>query len=877
MVDITDYTVGSNDTHTHVAKIDGDILHLNIEDNGNLMQALASANEDEYEIHELIREVCIPYIIFNGTPDTGAQCLQAIMKRLYNVCSPIAVLSNPSIDSEGKSSEKGKAPMFSGDNADSSKASTSELKQPQNAGNKSSEFQYIICAPYSRVNRDMLKEIMDTFRALCKYRNIDYEPKFLHYMPLTWNVSSYKEGVEIDNALAFDVDPYIVLSTRLSEEPLASKVKMNSTQSKKAALIDSILMYSREEIKGDKAKAKELVSLISKNRSRDMFYFLAMGRCLYRIFSGDDDGLELWKEASIKEVHPLCDDYWPVLETTCTYYRIHTLQYWAKKDSPKEYAEWNSTSIRAALEASVLATGGILDIGNVAYRKDPTLFICDGDEPKEAIFFKFNGTYYKPCGIFVLQDYLDKEIIPEYEEFLKDLTKVADSNPQQGPESSFTDMMKKKIDKCISIIVKLKSDSFQVSVVRCLMRLYNKPGFDNIRDSNPNLTAFEDCVFDADRKCIRDGIPEDNLTCSTGYEFKEIWNSINTYTDINSGKMGGWEHPDVKVVLENLEKIIHDVDTREVLRREFASGLHVSNPLKRGVICQGPTNNGKSALYSWKAKAYGSTYNPDVPNNLFYSEDSHPGNATPQFEMARFARFIDQAEVDDSKILNEALYKRWTSGIDKMTYRALYGRKIKSFTPRSKPHTICNTSPKINGNSAALRTRTIMICLDSKFITEKDIEFEQIRYMSQEERDAFMKENHWYWADTQFDEIIEKTHKAFMWLMIQDFIKYSGGPSTIGGHKNVPAVKLPKSIVEKTVEYFTKSNIFLQFITQATKRATEAPGITTFTLYNAYKKWYSDTINRFGYVGMPKFIEELAALGIKHNTEVYQGRILTYQ
>jgi hypothetical protein len=58
-------------------------------------------------------------------------------------------------------------------------------------------------------------------------------------------------------------------------------------------------MYSREEIKGDKIKARELIPLISVDRSVDMFYFLGMGRCLYRIFHGDSEGLDLWREATV--------------------------------------------------------------------------------------------------------------------------------------------------------------------------------------------------------------------------------------------------------------------------------------------------------------------------------------------------------------------------------------------------------------------------------------------------------------------------------------------------------------------------------------------------------------------------------------------------
>lgn len=785
---------------------------MNIEETSKLVEAITGAKDNDYELSELVTDTRIPSLIFSGEPKVGAHFLQAIMKRLYNTHSPIAVLLNP-------------------------------------RDNKN-----VVCAPYARVNGDMMKEIEATFSSLCSHSHIEYESIPVQYLPLTWEVCSFKDGVEMDNAASFDDNPSIVLSSRITNSPVLSKIKMSASQAKKAALIDSILMYSREEIKGDKVKAKELIPLISSARSQDMACFLAMGRCLYRIFQGDGEGLDLWRESCVPEMQDTCDEYWPTLQTTCTYYTVHTLQYWASVDSPNEYKEWNSTSIRAALEASVLVTGGILDVANVAYRKNPTLFICDGDDAREAKFFYFNGTYYKECGTFKLQDYLDDEVIPEYEDFHKDLSRLADANP----DNSFKEMMQKKIDKCTSIIKDLKKPGYQKNIIETLMRLYNRPGFDNIRDSNPNLTVFEDCVFDAELRTIRSGMPEDNATCSTGYEFREIF---NTYT---------WEHPDVQCVLENMKKIIREDDKREVMWREFASRLHASNPLKRAVIVHGPTNNGKSQVYEFLSKSFGPTYCPDVPNNLLYAEDDSPGSATPQFEMLRFARLLPQMEVTDKQVMNEGLLKRFTGATDKITYRGLYQRKIKSFIPRCVPHTVCNSFPRINGNSAALRTRLMVLRLDAKFITEKDPEYEQIKDMTPEEQEAFMAENNWYWADPYFNKVIDRTYRAFMWILIQKYIDYS-----VKGM--VPAAKLPECILRDSLTYFIKSNIYLQFIRQATKKEHGASGVTTFALYNAYKKWYTDNVSRFGYVQMSKFVEELEALSIKCHDDIYSSLVLTYQ
>jgi len=833
MVDITSYSVQENEPYTHIVSIGDDITYIDgsiIEKPSDWKDIFMDAYDNEYHISEVIRDICIPYVIFTGEDSIGAQCLQAIMKRLYNTFSPIAIIH---MDNDDK----------------------------------------IICAPYARVNPEMLKEISETFEVLCKYRNIDYTRKLLKYMPLTRDVITYKDGTELDVSVALHDIPACILSLYVSnEEALSMKVKMNSKQSKNAALIDSIIMYSRDDIKGDKAKAYELITLINKDRSRDISYFLTMGRCLHRIFKGDGEGLDLWRTATIDNILPLCDEYWPTLDTTSTYHRIHTLQYWASIDSPEQYQKWNSISVRTALEASVLSTGGISDIATVAYRKNPTIFICDGDDPLEAKFYKFNNTYYKPCGMFTIQAYIDSDVKPEYEQFLVDLGNLSSSNNAGTQGNSFSEMIQSKIDKCTKIIVKLKDDAFQTKIVRALMRIYNKPGFDKVRDSNPYLTAFEDCVFDGEKKCIRDGIPEDHLTSSTEYEFKESWNEYQNYVDDN-GVYSGWNHPDVKVVLENMEKIISNPEKREFIRRENAALLYSGNTLKRGLVISGPTNNGKSIFYSWLGKTLGKIYCPTVPNNLFYSEDSHPGAATPHYEMARFGRLILQSEVSDNKTLDEDLFKRWTGAVDEITYRALYGRKVQSFIPRSIPVTVCNTFPKLNGNSASLRTRIIVVMLSSKFITEKDPEYERLEKMTEDECIEFMKTHNWYWANTSFErQVINKTYKAFMWIMIQDYIKHSQESV-----ENVQMRKPPKCIQNETITYFMKSNLFLQFIKACTSTDPNSPGVTTYQLYNTFKKWFQDSVSRRDCVKLTKFEEELANMSIVAHNDMYTNLVVTYQ
>jgi len=65
----------------------------------------------------------------------------------------------------------------------------------------------------------------------------------------------------------------------------------------------------------DRQKAEKLVTLINKNRSRDISLLLYIGRTLVNIFDGEDIALTLWKSVCVEEIIPLCDEYWPIISS----------------------------------------------------------------------------------------------------------------------------------------------------------------------------------------------------------------------------------------------------------------------------------------------------------------------------------------------------------------------------------------------------------------------------------------------------------------------------------------------------------------------------------------------------------------------------------
>jgi hypothetical protein len=96
MVDITEFQVDADAPHTHVAIIGDSLCMLNVDD--DLEDCITSAVQDDCQLFEMLEDVCIPYITFDGEPHVGANYLQAIMKSLYKSYGAVAVLENPEPD-----------------------------------------------------------------------------------------------------------------------------------------------------------------------------------------------------------------------------------------------------------------------------------------------------------------------------------------------------------------------------------------------------------------------------------------------------------------------------------------------------------------------------------------------------------------------------------------------------------------------------------------------------------------------------------------------------------------------------------------------------------------------------------------------------------
>src|SRR5690606_649462 len=73
----------------------------------------------------------------------------------------------------------------------------------------------------------------------------------------------------------------------------------------------------------------------------------------------------------------------------------------------------------------------------------------------------------------------------------------------------------------LKLTAKLRKTAFKNSVMEQCKVLFLDKKFESLLDSNKNLVGFDNGVFDLVSGRFRDGMPDDCLTFSVGYNYKE--------------------------------------------------------------------------------------------------------------------------------------------------------------------------------------------------------------------------------------------------------------------------------------------------------------------------------------------------------------------
>jgi phage/plasmid-associated DNA primase len=556
---------------------------------------------------------------------------------------------------------------------------------------------------------------------------------------------------------------------------------------------------SREE-ESELELAERFIQMLSRERLEDYGSWLDVGRALYSISKGNDEGLNIWirwTEQSDTRNYEDCSDLYPTFRDTPI--TIKTLGWFARKDSPDQYLAWHKSWCQPVMEKAVSCLH--TDVARALYRVYWLEFACSSVTKSTWYFFNDHRWSLLDNGI-VLRKAISHDFLNRFECIQSDIA----AQLQQVDDDGIKDSGNNLIKKICTLSSKLRNVTFKNMLMREAMEFFNNGRFDSVLDSNQYLLGLTNGVIEicGNKAVFREGKPEDFISKCTGVPYRE---------DLS------WDNRNVKALMAWLRKVFPDPDLERHFYKLAASGLQGRNSHKLFPIWTGDGDNSKSMVVKLFEATYGS-YCIKFPTALLTGKRTQSSAPMPEVARSKATRWAFLQEPDDEEEIKGGLLKELTGG-DSFFARMLHdnGGEVQSFF---KLVLMCNKPPSVPSGGKAVKNRLRIIPFLSKWIDNPpQDEEEQVRQR------LFKK-------DPQFEDSIPRFAPAFLWLMVQYFpiLKEEG-------------LEDPPIVNEATKEYWEQTDMYTQFTNECIQQALKPDGtrdpsakMTLSEVYDEFKHWF---------------------------------------
>jgi P4 family phage/plasmid primase-like protien len=351
---------------------------------------------------------------------------------------------------------------------------------------------------------------------------------------------------------------------------------------------------------------------------------------------------------------------------------------------------------------------------------------------------------------------------------------------------------KNKLKSIKQIISSFDNTTLKNNIVVELTEIYsenNNPdrNFTKKLDSNNYLVGFNNGIYDLQTFTFRDGKPDDFVTMSVGYDYKE------QHTDKYNG------------LLQFLEDIHPNKEEREYMLTYLSVGL-IGNLLELFTILTGCGRNGKSKLVELLKVTFGD-YFGSVQSQLFTRPRPDANSPDPGLLNLMKKKMVMASEPEKNSKLNSGFIK-FITGRDSTTLRNCHSNDMIDFTANFITLLICNDIPECDDIDNAFSKRLRCINFPTEFVMEpiKD---------NQKKIDVNINKNFDYWK------------LDFMLLLIDYYKKYS----------QTHELKPTENILKWTNQYKEDTDMYLQFLNECTEENKDGH-IHCSTLYGEFKEWF---------------------------------------
>jgi P4 family phage/plasmid primase-like protien len=558
---------------------------------------------------------------------------------------------------------------------------------------------------------------------------------------------------------------------------------------------------------------RELVSCLRRKRADSYDDWIRVGWCLHKIWHGLLPEYIKFSKLSKKYNPGDCEKIWR--SSNDSGYNMPSLIFWAKQDDPDKFIEIFKNRMNS-LFAKAMSTSHD-DIANVLYEMYRNDYKCV--DITKNIWYEFKDhRWVNTQEAYTLSERISDEVCAEFAN-----TNQVTTNYGPGVDHRNNDDVQVLQKKVLKMYAKLKDINFKQSVLRACRGKFYEQKFEEKLNKNTKLIGFENGVFDLNTMTFRDGVPEDYLTYTTGYNFEEY--SLNS--------------PEVKGLEDYFSKVQTDPDTREYWLRLIATSIDGSTKNQQFIFWNGCGSNGKSTTFSLINEAFGDYYST-LQVEVMTGKTPDPTVPTPQLVDKRGKRFVGILECGRNSNLNVGTMKLFTGG-DTLAARGLYQDTI-YFKPQFKLFVATNHLPRIKDLDNGCWRRICVLPFFSRF----------------EYKPRPGKKNE-FKRDDDLPENLMKWKGAFMWYLLR--IVYPRFKEAEKKEKD-SGLKQSQLVIDETEKYRLDSDKYYEFLKYYCVKSNEDDKEEIKTIYPLYKDWYREAYSDRP-ANLNDFIEYFKFMGYK--------------
>lgn len=561
----------------------------------------------------------------------------------------------------------------------------------------------------------------------------------------------------------------------------------------------------------EKDRVEKLINILDPRRAYSYDTWTEVGWCLRNIdkrllplfkkFSKDklEEYLKKNPGTGRKQYDPKgCEKLWTNARKDGKRSTIKSLCHWANTDNYDRYMDIIRSYARK--ELFLADSGTHYDVAKVIHKIYQSRYVCVSIAKNKWYEFQNHRWILCEAGHTLLRD-MSEELVTQ----ICSVSTVYMAQCQNNRGSDRDEILQKN-DRLIKLIDKLKNTAFKRSVLAECANLFYDPKFEEKLDSDRDLLGFDNGVYDLSRGIFREGVPEDYITFSVGYRYKEY----------------STDHRYIKDIKDFFSKVQPDSEMREYILSLFASHLDGHNKQQRFILFTGfKGSNGKSTIVDFLTKILGD-YASSVPHTLLTRKRGSAGAATPELADKRGIRFIQINEPSKSDEI-EVGYMKLLTGNDQIEARALYGEMF-YFKPQFKFVFICNKLPKVDSSDGGTWRRIRAVPFEVEFLDKGS----KIRNPKMQ-----------FYKDSDIDNKMDKWKRVFMWYLLKEYYpKYREN-----------GVYEPEKVVECTQKYKKDSDFIFDFLSATVELTKDDKDYESMTeICNDFRtyvqQWWNGGSNR---------------------------------